>query len=171
MQFDKSFLYCPEKEKRDWKLSVIKEWLPFRDKLTRFGKPYEIFRDEKWNIILVCLCILNNVPNKSFEMASLCIKSCWLAALDQNGNFSMQKPMLWSFLLPVAFILLFNIIVFIRISVSVIWKKNENLTRWDGIGLLRSLNKCIQSLVSSSDFSCQRHRFLTNFFSVKEMYT
>ncbi|XP_008498168.2 adhesion G-protein coupled receptor G7 [Calypte anna] len=54
---------------------------------------------------------------------------CWLAALDQNKNFSMQKPMLWSFLLPVALILLFNIIVFIKISVCVIWKKNKNLTR------------------------------------------
>ncbi|KGL98573.1 putative G-protein coupled receptor 128, partial [Charadrius vociferus] len=54
---------------------------------------------------------------------------CWLAALDQNQNFSLQKPMLWSFLLPVALILLFNIIVFMKISVSVIWKKNENLTR------------------------------------------
>ncbi|NXA25884.1 AGRG7 protein, partial [Ibidorhyncha struthersii] len=54
---------------------------------------------------------------------------CWLAALDQNQNFSVQKPMLWSFLLPAALILLFNIIVFIKISVSVIWKKDENLTR------------------------------------------
>ncbi|NWH76273.1 AGRG7 protein, partial [Piaya cayana] len=54
---------------------------------------------------------------------------CWLAALDQNQNFSVQKPMLWSFLLPVAFIILFNIIIFIKITVSVIWKKNENLTR------------------------------------------
>ncbi|KAM6420944.1 adhesion G-protein coupled receptor G7 [Pluvialis apricaria] len=54
---------------------------------------------------------------------------CWLAALDQNQNFSVQKPMLWSFLLPVALILLFNIIIFIKISVSVIWKNNENLTR------------------------------------------
>ncbi|XP_010120302.1 PREDICTED: probable G-protein coupled receptor 128 [Chlamydotis macqueenii] len=54
---------------------------------------------------------------------------CWLAALDQNQNFSVQKPMLWSFLLPVALILLFNIIIFIKISISVIWKKNENLTR------------------------------------------
>ncbi|NXN20770.1 AGRG7 protein, partial [Nycticryphes semicollaris] len=54
---------------------------------------------------------------------------CWLAALDQNQNFSMQKPMLWSFLLPVALILLFNIIVFIKVTISVIWKKNENLTR------------------------------------------
>ncbi|NXP15475.1 AGRG7 protein, partial [Thinocorus orbignyianus] len=54
---------------------------------------------------------------------------CWLAALDQNQNFSMQKPMVWSFLLPVALILLFNIIVFIKITVSVIWKENKNLTR------------------------------------------
>ncbi|KFZ69012.1 putative G-protein coupled receptor 128, partial [Podiceps cristatus] len=54
---------------------------------------------------------------------------CWLAALDQNQHFSMQKPMLWSFLLPVALILLFNIIIFIKITVSVIWKKNKNLTR------------------------------------------
>ncbi|NWS72101.1 AGRG7 protein, partial [Crotophaga sulcirostris] len=54
---------------------------------------------------------------------------CWLAALDQNQNFSVQKPMLWSFLLPAALIILFNIIIFIKITVSVIWKKNENLTR------------------------------------------
>ncbi|NXH19622.1 AGRG7 protein, partial [Bucco capensis] len=54
---------------------------------------------------------------------------CWLAALDENQNFNMQKPMLWSFLLPVALILLFNIIIFVKITVSVIWKKNENLTR------------------------------------------
>ncbi|NXX22406.1 AGRG7 protein, partial [Podargus strigoides] len=54
---------------------------------------------------------------------------CWLAALDHNQNFSVQKPMLWSFLLPVALVLLFNIIIFIKISVSVMWKTNENLTR------------------------------------------
>ncbi|NXL84735.1 AGRG7 protein, partial [Alectura lathami] len=54
---------------------------------------------------------------------------CWLAALDQNQNFSMKKPMFWSFLLPVAFILLFNIMIFTKIIVSVIWKENKNLTR------------------------------------------
>ncbi|NXC46432.1 AGRG7 protein, partial [Penelope pileata] len=54
---------------------------------------------------------------------------CWLAALDQNQNFSMKKPMFWSFLLPVALILLFNIIIFIKIVVFVIWKENKNLTR------------------------------------------
>ncbi|KGL72729.1 putative G-protein coupled receptor 128, partial [Tinamus guttatus] len=54
---------------------------------------------------------------------------CWLAALDENHNFSMEKPMLWSFLLPVALILLFNFIIFINITVSVIWRDNKNLTR------------------------------------------
>uniref|UniRef100_A0A8C3B2J3 Adhesion G protein-coupled receptor G7 n=1 Tax=Cairina moschata TaxID=8855 RepID=A0A8C3B2J3_CAIMO len=54
---------------------------------------------------------------------------CWLAALDQDQNFSIKKPMLWSFLLPVALILLFNIIIFIKIIVSVIWKENKDLTR------------------------------------------
>ncbi|NXI66476.1 AGRG7 protein, partial [Anseranas semipalmata] len=54
---------------------------------------------------------------------------CWLAALDEDQNFSTEKPMLWSFLLPVALILLFNIIIFIKIIVSVIWKEDKDLTR------------------------------------------
>uniref|UniRef100_A0A8D0GC68 Adhesion G protein-coupled receptor G7 n=1 Tax=Sphenodon punctatus TaxID=8508 RepID=A0A8D0GC68_SPHPU len=53
---------------------------------------------------------------------------CWLAALDEQGNFSIKKPMLWALLLPVALILLFNIIMFVKIMVSVMWKKNKNLT-------------------------------------------
>uniref|UniRef100_A0A8B9UDX5 Adhesion G protein-coupled receptor G7 n=1 Tax=Anas zonorhyncha TaxID=75864 RepID=A0A8B9UDX5_9AVES len=79
--------------------------------------------------VLFCFGILNNLSNISFEMASLFMKSCWLAALDQDQNFSIKKPMLWSFLLPVALILLFNIIIFIKIIVSVIWKENKDLTR------------------------------------------
>lgn len=78
---------------------------------------------------MFCFGILNNLSNISFEMASLFMKSCWLAALDQDQNFSIKKPMLWSFLLPVALILLFNIIIFIKIIVSVIWKENKDLTR------------------------------------------
>jgi len=95
----------------------------------RARKPYEVPQDEKQPTVLFCFGVLNNVPNKSFETASFYIKSCWLAALDQNQNFSMKKPMFWSFLLPVAFILLFNIIIFVEIIVSVIWKENKNLTR------------------------------------------
>lgn len=111
--------------------------------------------------ISFCFGILYSVSSKFFEMACLYIKSCWLAALDQDWNFSAHKPMLWSFLLPVALILLFNISIFIKITV--IWKKNKNLTRWDGIGLLRSFSKCIpHSLVTSSDFLATNSDFWQN---------
>ncbi|XP_067402484.1 adhesion G-protein coupled receptor G7 [Emydura macquarii macquarii] len=53
---------------------------------------------------------------------------CWLAALDQERKVSPTKPMLWAFLLLVAVILLFNIIVFVKITVSVMWVENKNLT-------------------------------------------
>ncbi|KFQ20567.1 putative G-protein coupled receptor 128, partial [Mesitornis unicolor] len=72
---------------------------------------------------------------------------CWLAALDENQNFSVQKPMLWSFLLPVALILLFNIITFIKITVSVIWKKNENLTRNKKDSFMKKMTATISIVV------------------------
>ncbi|XP_040516201.1 adhesion G-protein coupled receptor G7 isoform X1 [Gallus gallus] len=72
---------------------------------------------------------------------------CWLAALDQNQNFSMKKPMFWSFLLPVAFILLFNIIIFIEIIVSVIWKENKNLTRNKKDSLVKKMTATISIVV------------------------
>nr|XP_056714151.1 adhesion G-protein coupled receptor G7 [Euleptes europaea] len=53
---------------------------------------------------------------------------CWLAVLDSHQNFSAEKPLLWAFLFPVAFILLFNIFVFGRTIISVIWKENKKLT-------------------------------------------
>ncbi|XP_015266073.1 PREDICTED: adhesion G-protein coupled receptor G7 [Gekko japonicus] len=53
---------------------------------------------------------------------------CWLAALDSHQNFSVEKPLLWAFLLPVAFILLFNVIMFGKIIISVLWKENKELT-------------------------------------------
>lgn len=72
---------------------------------------------------------------------------CWLAALDQNQNFSMKKPMFWSFLLPVAFILLFNIIIFVEIIVSVIWKENKNLTRNKKDSLVKKMTATISIVV------------------------
>ncbi|KAM8722249.1 adhesion G-protein coupled receptor G7 [Acanthopagrus schlegelii] len=36
---------------------------------------------------------------------------CWLAALDKNKQFNFGKPMFWAFLLPVALILIYNIIM------------------------------------------------------------
>ncbi|XP_065279654.1 adhesion G-protein coupled receptor G7 [Emys orbicularis] len=53
---------------------------------------------------------------------------CWLAVLDDKGEVSIKKPMIWAFLLVVAVILLFNIIIFVKITVFVMWKENTNLT-------------------------------------------
>ncbi|XP_043361813.1 adhesion G-protein coupled receptor G7 [Dermochelys coriacea] len=53
---------------------------------------------------------------------------CWLAVLDDKGKVSTKKPMIWAFLLVVAVILLFNIIIFVKITVLVMWKENTNLT-------------------------------------------
>ncbi|XP_077673674.1 adhesion G-protein coupled receptor G7 [Eretmochelys imbricata] len=53
---------------------------------------------------------------------------CWLAVLDDEGKVSTKKPMIWAFLLVVAVILLFNIIIFVKITVLVMWKENTNLT-------------------------------------------
>ncbi|NXK49822.1 AGRG7 protein, partial [Chauna torquata] len=72
---------------------------------------------------------------------------CWLAALDQNQNFSTKKPMLWSFLLPVAVILLFNITIFIKIIVSVLWKENKNLTRNKKDSFLKKMTGTISIIV------------------------
>ncbi|XP_031468934.1 adhesion G-protein coupled receptor G7 [Phasianus colchicus] len=72
---------------------------------------------------------------------------CWLAALDQNQNFSMKKPMFWSFLLPVAFILFFNVTIFIKIIVTVIWKENKNLTRNKKDSLMKKMTATISIVV------------------------
>lgn len=141
--FGKSLWTPQRKEKHDWKSSVVQDWLPFRERSFGIKKRFTV---------LFCFGILNNLSNICFEMASLFMKSCWLAALDQDQNFSIKKPMLWSFLLPVALILLFNIIIFIKIIVSVIWKENKDLTRWDGTELLRSFRCIPWSLVKSSGF-------------------
>uniref|UniRef100_A0A8C8RDB3 Adhesion G protein-coupled receptor G7 n=1 Tax=Pelusios castaneus TaxID=367368 RepID=A0A8C8RDB3_9SAUR len=53
---------------------------------------------------------------------------CWLAALDEESNVSLEKPMFWAFLLLVAVILLFDIIIFVKITVSVMWTENKDLT-------------------------------------------
>ncbi|KAF6117260.1 adhesion G protein-coupled receptor G7 [Phyllostomus discolor] len=51
---------------------------------------------------------------------------CWLAVLD--GNDFIRSPLLWSLILPVTIILITNIVIFIVITVKVLWKNNQNLT-------------------------------------------
>ncbi|KAJ1117005.1 hypothetical protein NDU88_005206 [Pleurodeles waltl] len=52
---------------------------------------------------------------------------CWLAALNDDHNFDVNKPMLWAFLLPVGVILIFNIIIFLSVSILVICTHKNNL--------------------------------------------
>ncbi|XP_074067069.1 adhesion G-protein coupled receptor G7 [Macrotis lagotis] len=50
---------------------------------------------------------------------------CWLA-VPKNGNYQ-ESPLLWSFILPVAIILIANAVIFIFITVKVLWGTNNNL--------------------------------------------
>nr|XP_020447764.1 adhesion G-protein coupled receptor G7 [Monopterus albus] len=43
---------------------------------------------------------------------------CWLAALDKSKHFDFGKPMFWGFLLPVALILIYNIVLLALISLT-----------------------------------------------------
>ncbi|XP_073351546.1 uncharacterized protein [Pagrus major] len=43
---------------------------------------------------------------------------CWLAALDKNKQFHFGKPMFWAFLLPVALILIYNIVLLVLTSLA-----------------------------------------------------
>ncbi|XP_042179679.1 adhesion G-protein coupled receptor G7-like isoform X2 [Oncorhynchus tshawytscha] len=52
---------------------------------------------------------------------------CWLAALDPTGNFDFKLPMFWGFLIPVAFMLMFNTVVLICFAVTTC-KTNPHLT-------------------------------------------
>ncbi|XP_052355737.1 adhesion G-protein coupled receptor G7 isoform X14 [Oncorhynchus keta] len=52
---------------------------------------------------------------------------CWLAALDPKGNFDFKLPMFWGFLVPVAFMLIFNTVVLICFAVTTC-KTNPHLT-------------------------------------------
>uniref|UniRef100_A0A8C8G6U6 Uncharacterized protein n=1 Tax=Oncorhynchus tshawytscha TaxID=74940 RepID=A0A8C8G6U6_ONCTS len=52
---------------------------------------------------------------------------CWLAALDPKGNFDFKLPMFWGFLIPVAFMLIFNTVMLVYFAVTT-GKTNPHLT-------------------------------------------
>uniref|UniRef100_F7CIA1 Adhesion G-protein coupled receptor G7 n=2 Tax=Ornithorhynchus anatinus TaxID=9258 RepID=F7CIA1_ORNAN len=59
---------------------------------------------------------------------------CWLAGIEdgppgEKNRLGIRSPMLWSFLLPVTIILINNTVIFIIITVNVLWKENHNLTK------------------------------------------
>ncbi|XP_058151979.1 adhesion G-protein coupled receptor G7 isoform X2 [Dasypus novemcinctus] len=51
---------------------------------------------------------------------------CWLA-IPESNHF-ITSPLLWSFIIPVAIILISNVAIFIVITVNVLWKNNQNLS-------------------------------------------
>ncbi|XP_045075631.1 adhesion G-protein coupled receptor G7 [Coregonus clupeaformis] len=54
---------------------------------------------------------------------------CWLAALDPEGNFDFKLPMFWGFLIPVAFMLIFNMVVLVYfVPVVTTSKTNPHIT-------------------------------------------
>ncbi|XP_059183529.1 adhesion G-protein coupled receptor G7-like [Centropristis striata] len=44
---------------------------------------------------------------------------CWLAALDKNKQFDFGKPMFWGFLLPLAVILISNVVLLVLTSLTI----------------------------------------------------
>ncbi|KAM6223992.1 adhesion G-protein coupled receptor G7 [Rhynchocyon petersi] len=62
---------------------------------------------------------------------------CWLGFQD-NTNF-IKSTMLWSFYVPVTIILISNIIIFIIITVKVLWKNNQNLTSTKKVSSMKKI--------------------------------
>ncbi|XP_072471883.1 adhesion G-protein coupled receptor G7 [Notamacropus eugenii] len=79
-----------------------------------------------WGVpaLIVCLTVGIVYPLKG-ELGYREEIICWLA-VPKDGNY-LESPLLWSFILPVVIILFSNTVVFIFISVKVLWGRNNNL--------------------------------------------
>ncbi|XP_021573786.1 adhesion G-protein coupled receptor G7 isoform X2 [Carlito syrichta] len=62
---------------------------------------------------------------------------CWLATPEEN-NYT-KSPLLWSFIIPVAIILISNFAIFIKITIKVLWKSNQNLTSTRNVSFLKKI--------------------------------
>ncbi|XP_004378222.1 adhesion G-protein coupled receptor G7 [Trichechus manatus latirostris] len=62
---------------------------------------------------------------------------CWLAF--QKDNNYIQSPLLWSFFLLVTLILISNVVIFIVITVKVLWKNNQNLTSTKKVSCIKKI--------------------------------
>uniref|UniRef100_A0A2K5R5R2 Adhesion G protein-coupled receptor G7 n=1 Tax=Cebus imitator TaxID=2715852 RepID=A0A2K5R5R2_CEBIM len=67
-----------------------------------------------------------NEKNPQWELEYRQEEICWLAIPESRDV--IKSPLLWSFIVPVAIILITNVVIFIIISVKVLWKNNQNLT-------------------------------------------
>ncbi|MBN3303515.1 AGRG7 protein, partial [Amia calva] len=74
-------------------------------------------------VVAITLAVLYRVENPLDYRQE---EFCWLAALDREGKFDFKKPMLWAFLLPVALILIFNMVLLVRVTLE-LCRSNPNL--------------------------------------------
>ncbi|XP_053421773.1 adhesion G-protein coupled receptor G7 isoform X2 [Nycticebus coucang] len=71
----------------------------------------------------------------AFTIIFQIVTSCWLA-IPTSSDF-IKSPLLWSFLIPITIILISNVVIFIIITVKVLWKNNQNLTSTKKISFLK----------------------------------
>uniref|UniRef100_A0A2K6TWX7 Adhesion G-protein coupled receptor G7 n=1 Tax=Saimiri boliviensis boliviensis TaxID=39432 RepID=A0A2K6TWX7_SAIBB len=76
--------------------------------------------------ITVGVVYSQNGKNPEWELEYRQEEICWLAIPESKDV--IKSPLLWSFIVPVAIILISNIVIFIIISIKVLWKNNQNLT-------------------------------------------
>ncbi|XP_020143410.2 adhesion G-protein coupled receptor G7 [Microcebus murinus] len=62
---------------------------------------------------------------------------CWLA-IPESNDF-IRSPLLWSFFIPITIILISNVVMFIIITVKVLWKNNQNLTSTKKVSSLKKI--------------------------------
>ncbi|XP_005386361.1 PREDICTED: adhesion G-protein coupled receptor G7 isoform X2 [Chinchilla lanigera] len=62
---------------------------------------------------------------------------CWLATSDSNSFIT--SSFLWSFIMPITIILIGNIVIFVIITVKVLWENNQNLTSTKKISTLKKI--------------------------------
>nr|XP_012332324.1 adhesion G-protein coupled receptor G7 [Aotus nancymaae] len=76
--------------------------------------------------ITVGVVYSQNAKNPQWELEYRQEEICWLAIPESTDV--IKSPLLWSFIVPVAIILISNVVIFIIISIKVLWKNNQNLT-------------------------------------------
>ncbi|XP_036914843.1 adhesion G-protein coupled receptor G7 [Sturnira hondurensis] len=70
--------------------------------------------------------IFSQNPVSEWELKYRQEEICWLAVLD--GKDFIRSPLLWALVLPMTIILITNVVIFIVITVKVLWNNNQNLT-------------------------------------------
>ncbi|XP_037691521.1 adhesion G-protein coupled receptor G7 isoform X1 [Choloepus didactylus] len=78
-----------------------------------------------------------NGSNSQWELDYRQEEICWLAVPESNGFIT--SPFLWSFIIPVAIILISNVVIFVIITVKVLWKNNQNLTSTKKVSSIKKI--------------------------------